>query len=73
MTSKNTLPFYHVQVYLVAGGAIDSSTSTASTFTASTEVLVDGAASWTEAAPLPLAIAGLQSVSIDNYIISIGK
>ena len=56
----------------MAGGAIGTNYPQY-TYTASTEVLVDGAASWTEAAPLPLAIAGLQSVSIDNYIISIGE
>ena len=57
-----------IQVYLVAGGATDTNT-----YTGSTEVLVDGAAFWTEAAPLPFSMCCQQAVSIDNYIISIGE
>ena len=40
---------------------------------ASTEMLVAGASSWVEAAPLPIAMHGLQAVSIDNTIISTGE
>ena len=40
---------------------------------ASTEMLVAGAASWVEAAPLPLAVEGLRAVSINNMIISTGE
>ena len=39
-----------------------------------TELLVDGASSWTNADPLPLAVSyGLQAVSIDNTVISTGE
>ena len=38
----------------------------------STEVLVHGASSWTEAGPLPRAMVGLQLVSLDNKVISTG-
>ena len=41
-------------------------------YTASTELLVHGASSWSEAGPLPNAMNGLQIVSIDNQIISTG-
>ena len=40
---------------------------------ASTELLVDGDSTWVEAAPLPLAMHGLQAVSMDNMIISTGE
>ena len=40
---------------------------------ASTEMLVAGASSWVEAAPLPLAMEGLRAVSINNMIISTGE
>ena len=39
----------------------------------STELLVAGARSWVEAAPLPLAVEGLRAVSINNMIISTGE
>jgi len=53
-------------VYLVAGGY------TGSSYLTSTELLVDGDSSWVEAAPLPLAMSGLGTVSLDNTIISTG-
>ena len=40
---------------------------------ASTELLVAGAHSWVEAAPLPLAVEGLRAVSINNMVISTGE
>ena len=42
-------------------------------FIDSTELLVHGASSWTEAGPLPCAISGLQIVSLDNQVISTGE
>ena len=62
-----------VQVYLVAGGYNDNyNGSDESLFP--TELLVDGASSWTNADPLPLAVSsGLQAVSIDNTVISTGE
>ena len=56
-----------VQVYLVAGGWTGSSTL------ASTELLVEGAPSWTKAAPLPRALQGLDIVSINNQVILTGE
>ena len=56
-----------VQVYLVAGGYATNHQL------ASTELLVAGAHSWVEAAPLPLAVEGLRAVSINNMIISTGE
>ena len=41
-------------------------------YIASTELLVHGASSWSEAGPLPHAMYGLRIVSIDNKIISTG-
>ena len=41
-------------------------------FTASMELLVHGASSWSEAGPIPHAMYGLKIVSIDNQIISTG-
>ena len=38
----------------------------------STELLVHGASSWSEAGPLPHAMKGLKIVAIDNMIISTG-
>ena len=58
--------YYHVQVYLVAGGY------TGSQLDSSTELLVHGASFWSEAAPLPHAMKGLKIISIDNKIISSG-
>ena len=54
-----------VQVYLVAGGQ--------NTLTASTELLVQGAAGWTEAGPLPHKMYGLRTVSINNAVIATGQ
>ena len=53
------------QVYLVAGGQ--------NTLTASTELLVQGAAGWTEAGPLPHKMYGLRTVSINNAVIATGQ
>ena len=39
----------------------------------STELLTDGASAWTESAPLPSAMFGLQIVSVDNNVISTGE
>ena len=39
----------------------------------STELLVEGAASWTEAGPLPSTTSGLRGVSIDNSVIVTGR
>ena len=52
------------QVYLVAGGQ--------NTLTASTELLVQGAAGWTEAGPLPRKMYGFRTVSINNAVIATG-
>ena len=41
--------------------------------TASTELLVHGSSSWTEAGALPRAMAGLQAVSVENQVISTGE
>ena len=41
-------------------------------YTASTELLVHGASSWSEAAALPHAMEALRIVSIDNKIFSTG-
>ena len=65
MFSMKTSP--PVQVYLVAGGWTGSSTL------ASTELLVEGAPSWTKAAPLPRALQGLDIVSINNQVILTGE
>ena len=54
-----------MQVYLVAGGQ--------NTLTASTELLVQGAAGWTEAGPLPHKMYGLRTVSINNAVIATGQ
>ena len=54
-----------VQVYLVAGGQ--------NTLTASTELLVQGAAGWTEAGPLPRKMYGFRTVSINNAVIATGS
>ena len=59
----------HGQVYLVAGGRIKYP----STYTDSTELLVHGASAWTQAAPLPNAMRGLQGVSLNNQIIFTGE
>ena len=56
-----------VQVYLVAGGWTGFSTL------ASTELLVEGAPSWTKVAPLPRALQGLDIVSINNQVILTGE
>ena len=53
-------------MYLVAGGYADFEAI------ASTELLVQGASSWTEAGPLPQPMQGLQAISIDNQVISTG-
>ncbi len=58
----------YFQVYLVAGG-YGSNYPTLD----STEVLVDGASSWSEAAPLPHAMEGLAMVSINNQILCTGE
>ena len=52
------------KVYLVAGGQ--------NTLTASTELLVQGAAGWTEAGPLPRKMYGFRTVSINNAVIATG-
>ena len=54
-----------VQVYLVAGGQ--------NTLTSSTELLVQGAAAWTEAGPLPHKMYGFRTVSINNAVIATGS
>ena len=51
-------------MYLVVGGQ--------NTLTASTELLVQGAAGWTEAGPLPHKMYGLRTVSINNAVIATG-
>ena len=56
-----------VQVYLVAGGWTGSSTL------ASTELLVEGASSWTKAEPLPRPLQGVDIVSINNQVILTGE
>ena len=62
-----------VQVYLVAGGYNDNFDGSDESLSP-TELLVDGASSWTNAGPLPLAVSyGLQAVSIDNTVISTGE
>ena len=61
----------HGQVYLVAGGMTGYDYSIRRYD--STEVLVHGAPSWTEAGPLPHKMRGLQVVSIDNQVISTGE
>ena len=58
---------HQIQVYLVAGGY------TGSLVVDSTELLTDGASSWTEAGPLPRAMSLLQAVSINNMVISTGE
>ena len=57
------------QVYLVAGGSTGSLIPDID----STELLTVGASSWTEAAPLPRAMSLLQTVSLDNMVISTGE
>ena len=57
-----------VQVYLVAGG-----NPAYKSYTDSTELLVHGASAWTQAAPLPNAMRGLQGVSLNNQIIFTGE
>ena len=52
-------------MYLVAGGQ--------NTLTSSTELLVQGAAAWTEAGPLPRKMYGLRTVSINNAVIATGS
>ena len=52
-------------MYLVAGGQ--------NTLTSSTELLVQGAAAWTEAGPLPHKMYGLRTVSINNAVIATGS
>ena len=65
MFSMKTSP--PVQVYLVAGGWTGSSTL------ASTELLVEGAYTWAEAAPLPIARYGLRAASVNNHVIVTGE
>ena len=66
----------HAQVYLVVGGITCSGDpkkcDQTFTTTVSTELLVDGDSSWSEAGPLPRALYDLQTVSIDNHVISTG-
>lgn len=47
--------------------------STSNERTASTELLVHGDSSWSEAGPLPVAMTGLRVVSLNNQIISTGE
>ena len=57
----------------MAGGYNDNFDSSDETISP-TELLVEGASSWTNADPLPLAVSyGLQAVSIDNTVISTGE
>ena len=44
-----------------------------STYLDTTELLVHGASAWTKAGPLPKAMYGLQTVSLDNQVISTGE
>ena len=56
----------------MAGGYNDNFDSSDETLSP-TELLVEGASSWTNADPLPLAVSsGLQAVSIDNTVITTG-
>ena len=58
----NNYHYLHIQVYLVTGGA-NSGTSLSST-----ETLMEGAGSWTSAEELPVTVAGLRGVSLNNNI-----
>ena len=66
----------HAQVYLVVGGVTCSGDPKKCdedfTVTVSTELLVDGDSSWNESGPLPRALYVIQTVSIDNHVISTG-
>ena len=44
-----------------------------SSYTASTELMVDGASSWAEAGALPRPMGNLKAVSLDNQVISTGR
>ena len=57
-------------MYLVTGGEHHSSSFT---FTASTELLVDGASSWRQAGPLPAPMYGHRAVTVDNQILGTGE
>ena len=54
------------QVYLVTGGYLTAPL-------ASTELLVEGAYTWAEAGPLPLARYGLRAASVNNHVIVTGE
>ena len=53
-------------MYLVTGGW-DSS------YLSSTEILVDGAVTWTEVGELPVSMYGLRGVSLNNKILMTGN
>ena len=57
-------------MYLVTGGRDPSSRSR---LLATTELLVRGAAVWTLAAPLPLAVRGPAAVSMGNVVYLSGQ
>ena len=58
----------------MAGGYNDNFSGNDDETLSPTELLVDGASSWTNAAPLPWAVSsGLQAVSIDNTVITTGQ
>ena len=54
---------FYFQVYMVVAG---------SPATDSTELLIEGAGSWTQADPLPIAAGELATVSLNNAIFAIG-
>ena len=54
------------QVYLVTGGYLTAPL-------ASTELLVEGAYTWAEAGPLPIARYGLRAASVNNHVIVTGE
>ena len=56
-----------VQVLLVAGGSNDDA------YLSSTEVLTVDSHAWTMVTPLPRALAGVGSVTLDNTVYMTGK
>ena len=53
-------------MYLVTGGYLTAPL-------ASTELLVEGAYTWAEAGPLPIARYGLRAASVNNHVIVTGE
>ena len=60
------------QVYLVAGGYSYPNTEHQTMYTSSTELLVHGGSSWTNAGALPKPIRALGTASINNNIFATG-